>query len=304
MARDRRGAVLCEPLDNVGHARGHVRGLPRLRLVLTANHVGAGDVSSSRERSTRRCRARGPAGQRRRDRYRRPDPVRDPSRPDLPQLPIAVALAAAYGSDLLIAGNGLDRGTPTRLRPQRRYPPGPIDGLYLGLLRPLRYGTNQIEVYPAGGRIFNTEAFGSLLRQRRAAARRPGRAGRLGRCRVLRGRRRRVAARGHDPRDPAVPGPAPGQLVLRADDLLRRSALLPPPDRGRGRATRAGPALAPGAALDRAARLARRSASAALAQARTSASRSVPRRRSGSPRASRRGPCSGARSRRASGSLL
>lgn len=82
--------------------------------------------------------------------------------PDLPELEIP-ALSPVYGSVLLVAGNGRDRGAPLVWDPNGSYSPGPTGGYAWGSSSHVRWGTNNLEVYPAGGKVFNTRAFGSFF---------------------------------------------------------------------------------------------------------------------------------------------
>lgn len=127
--------------------------------VLTANHVGAGSVvidgvaypwvpGSAR-------RVENPNGS-------NTDLVLfeiDPH-PDLPNLPIAQD-SPAFGDLLLIKGNGRDRGAEFSWDPNGSYPPGLSTGYQWAPTRSLRWGSNYVEVYPMGGKVFNTMAFGS-----------------------------------------------------------------------------------------------------------------------------------------------
>ena len=83
-------------------------------------------------------------------------------RPDLPDLDIPV-LSPLFGSLLLVAGNGLDRGNPLVWDPNGSYSPGPTGGYAWAPSSHVRWGTNNLEVYPAGGMVFNTRAFGSFF---------------------------------------------------------------------------------------------------------------------------------------------
>ena len=80
-------------------------------------------------------------------------------RPDLPGLAIATA-RPAYASLLLIAGNGLDRGSALWWDPNGASAPGMTAGYHWDGTSHVRWGTNHVELNP-GYRVFNTEAFGS-----------------------------------------------------------------------------------------------------------------------------------------------
>ena len=148
-------------ITNVG-ARG---GLSAIYLgngvVLTANHVGAGDVTFE---GTVYPYVPGTAIQ-----LANPDGTYADllifevyPRPDLPDLDIA-ALSPVFGSVLLVAGNGLDRGDPLVWDPNGSYSPGPTGGYAWAPTSHVRWGTNNVEVYPSGGKVFNTRAFGSYF---------------------------------------------------------------------------------------------------------------------------------------------
>lgn len=127
--------------------------------VITANHVGAGNVvidgvsypwvpGSAR-------------------RVENPDGTNadlllfeiDPH-PDLPNLPIAEE-SPAFERFLMIMGNGRDRGAEITWDPNGPSPPGLSTGYEWAPTRSLRWGSNYVEVYPMGGSVFNTVAFGS-----------------------------------------------------------------------------------------------------------------------------------------------
>lgn len=95
-------------------------------VVLTANHVGAGDVSFDGAvypyvpgSAIRLANADGS--------YADLLMFEVYPRPDLPDLDIPV-LSPPYGSPLLVAGNGLDRGNPLVWDPNGSYSPGPTGG--------------------------------------------------------------------------------------------------------------------------------------------------------------------------------
>jgi hypothetical protein len=81
-------------------------------------------------------------------------------RPDLPALDLPAA-SPAPGSPLLSAGNGVNRGDPLIWDPNGASAPGPTSGYAWASGSNVRWGNNDLEVYPAGGRVFNTYAFGS-----------------------------------------------------------------------------------------------------------------------------------------------
>ena len=62
-----------------------------------------------------------------------------------------------------------------------RYSPGPTGGYAWGSSSHVRWGLNNVEVYPAGGLVFNTRAFGSFFDAGRALPEAQAVAGRLGR---------------------------------------------------------------------------------------------------------------------------
>jgi hypothetical protein len=82
-------------------------------------------------------------------------------RPDLPALPIA-AETPLYGSLLVVVGNGVNRGVPLLWDPNGQSPPGPTAGFAWAPGNTLRWGTNGVELFPAG-RIFGTQTFGSFF---------------------------------------------------------------------------------------------------------------------------------------------
>ena len=82
-------------------------------------------------------------------------------RPGLESLPIAET-PPPYGSFLVTSGNGRNRGGATAWDPNGPYPPELTEGYYWAAGHSLRWGTNSIEVFPPG-RVFGTEAFGSLF---------------------------------------------------------------------------------------------------------------------------------------------
>ena len=81
--------------------------------------------------------------------------------PNLPTLGIS-ATAPAPGEEVVLAGNGRDRGAATSFDPNGPPPPGPIEGyLWLGS-QSLRWGTNEVDSFDSiaiGSRI--TESFAS-----------------------------------------------------------------------------------------------------------------------------------------------
>jgi hypothetical protein len=148
-------------LDNIG-VRG---GLSAIYLgngvVLTANHVGAGDVTFG---DTVYSYVPGSAVRLVNNDGSYPDLLMFEIYPwpDLPALEIP-AISPIYGSQLLVAGNGLDRGNPLVWDPNGSYSPGPTGGYAWSSSSHVRWGLNNLEVYPAGGLVFNTRAFGSYF---------------------------------------------------------------------------------------------------------------------------------------------
>lgn len=149
-----------EPLYHVG-VRG---GLSAIYLgngvVLTANHVGAGDVdfggtvySDVPGTAVRLANADGT--------YADLLMFAIYPRPDLPDLAIATA-QPAYLSPLLVAGNGLDRGAELWWDPNGTSPPGVTEGFRWASASHVRFGTNNVEVVPQS-RVFNTQVFGSYF---------------------------------------------------------------------------------------------------------------------------------------------
>jgi hypothetical protein len=159
------GSLDVEPfpiaaLNNVGTRGGLSAVYVGNGIVITANHVGAGDVSFGRTTY----------------RYVPGSAVRlangDGSYADLlmfeihpwPDLP-ALAIQATtplYGDQLMLAGNGLDRGTPLVWDPNGASAPGPTGGYAWASQSHLRWGTNNCEVYPTGV-FFGTHVFGSFF---------------------------------------------------------------------------------------------------------------------------------------------
>jgi hypothetical protein len=129
-------------------------------VVLTANHVGAGDVTFGgtlyRYVSGSAVRLTNLDGT-----YADLLMFEIYPKPDLPDLPIAEVRPASQ-SLLLLAGNGLDRGSELWWDPNGTGPPGLTEGFAWGPSGHLRWGTNQAEVFPAG-RVFNTQVFGSFF---------------------------------------------------------------------------------------------------------------------------------------------
>jgi len=147
-------------LDHVG-ARG---GLSAIYLgngvVLTANHVGAGSVTFE---GTAYPYVPGTAVQLTNQDGSYADLLMFAiyPRPDLDDLEVVPA-RPPYLSLLLVAGNGLDRGPGLWWDPNGTSPPGSTAGYRWDSTNHLRWGTNQLELFPAG-RVFNTEAFGSYF---------------------------------------------------------------------------------------------------------------------------------------------
>lgn len=130
-------------------------------VVLTANHVGAGDVTFEGTvypyvpgSAVRLANVDGS--------YADLLMFEVYPRPDLPDLDIPV-LSPVYGSPLLVAGNGRDRGNPLVWDPNGSYSPGPTGGYAWASSTHVCWGNNNLEVYPAGGLVFNTRAFGSFF---------------------------------------------------------------------------------------------------------------------------------------------
>jgi hypothetical protein len=153
--------LLYEPLVNVGERGATSAVYLGSGAVLTANHVGVGSVEFQ---GTRYQPVPGSEV-----RLLNPDSTATDlllfeihPRPDLPPLPIAITPPPLH-SQIVIAGNGRDRGDPTSYDPNGSYPPGPVLGYMWGSARHLRYGTNEVEAHPYGGRTFNTEAFASVF---------------------------------------------------------------------------------------------------------------------------------------------
>ena len=127
--------------------------------VITANHVGAGDVVIDGVAY--------PWVPGSEQRLENPDGTKadllvfeiDPH-PNLPVIPIAVD-PPALDALLMIKGNGRDRGAEIAWDPNGPSPPGLTPGFEWAGNRTLRWGSNQVEVYPPGGEVFNTVAFGS-----------------------------------------------------------------------------------------------------------------------------------------------
>ena len=129
-------------------------------VVLTANHVGAGDVSFGGTvypylpgTEVRLINQDGTSA----------DLLMFEiyPRPDLPELEI-VTTRPSYHSLILVAGNGLDRGPVLWWDPNGKSPPGLTPGYTWVSGTHVRWGTNQVEIYPQG-RVFNTQAFGSYF---------------------------------------------------------------------------------------------------------------------------------------------
>jgi len=147
-------------LDHVG-ARG---GLSAVYLghgvVLTANHVGPGDVDFGGTvypyLPGTEVRLTNPDGT-----YADLLMFEIYPRPDLPDLPI-VQTRPVYASLLLVAGNGLDRGAGLWWDPNGTSPPGMTAGYSWAPAGHLRWGFNNLEVLPQG-RVFNTQVFGSFF---------------------------------------------------------------------------------------------------------------------------------------------
>ena len=147
-------------LDHVG-ARG---GLSAIYLgngvVLTANHVGAGDVSFG---GTVYPYVPGTAVRLTNQDGTYADLLMFAihPRPDLPDLEIVQARPSQL-SLLLVAGNGLDRGSVLWWDPYGTDPPGLTRGYRWDPTNHVRWGTNQVELFPAS-RVFNTQVFASFF---------------------------------------------------------------------------------------------------------------------------------------------
>jgi hypothetical protein len=130
-------------------------------IVLTANHVGAGDVVFN---DTVYPYLPGTAVQLRNADGTYADLVMFEiyPHPELPDLALP-STSPVYGSALLAAGNGRNRGDPLVWDPNGTSAPGPTDGYAWGAGAAVRWGNNNLEVYPAGGKVFNTNAFGSFF---------------------------------------------------------------------------------------------------------------------------------------------
>ncbi len=81
--------------------------------------------------------------------------------PSWPLLPIA-SITPSLGTDVVMIGQGLDRGAATSWDPNGPPPPGPIGGYLLENTRTLRWGTNQIEDIPVDP-IEDTWAIGTIF---------------------------------------------------------------------------------------------------------------------------------------------
>ena len=127
---------------------------------LTANHVGAGDLllggtsySAVPGSSTRLQNGDGTNA----------DLLMFAVSPEPPLAPLAIASSApSNGASLTLIGNGRDRGDGTSWDPNGPPPPGAIEGYEWETSKSLRWGTNHVEDFPSG-RVFNTEAFGTVF---------------------------------------------------------------------------------------------------------------------------------------------
>jgi hypothetical protein len=128
--------------------------------VITANHVGAGDVvlggityalvpgSSVRLQNADATYA---------------DLRMFAISPLPPLAPLAIASSTpGNGASLILIGNGRNRGAATSWDANGPPPPGPIYGYTWGVGRSLRWGTNFVEDFPST-RVFDTEVFGSVF---------------------------------------------------------------------------------------------------------------------------------------------
>jgi hypothetical protein len=147
-------------LDHVGVRAGLSAIYLGNGVVLTANHVGAGDVDFA---GTVCHYVPGTAVQLTNQDGTYADLLMFSiyPRPDLPDLDI-VAARPAYLTLLLVVGNGLDRGGVLWWDPNGPSAPGMTEGFAWTGGAHLRWGLNQVEVYPQG-RVFNTQAFGSFF---------------------------------------------------------------------------------------------------------------------------------------------
>jgi len=81
--------------------------------------------------------------------------------PVMPLLPIATT-PPPQGTDLILIGNGRNRGAVTSWDPNGPPPPGPIFGYEWASGKSLRWGTNEVEYYPTAP-VLGTWAFASYF---------------------------------------------------------------------------------------------------------------------------------------------
>jgi hypothetical protein len=147
-------------LDHVGRRGGLSAIYLGHGVVLTASHVGAGDVDFGG--TVHPClpgtgvRLANPDGT-----YADLLMFEVYPRPDLPDLRI-VETRPASQSVLLVAGNGLDRGAQLWWDPNGTSPPGMTAGFSWNSTTHLRWGFNNAEMFPTA-RVFNTQVFGSYF---------------------------------------------------------------------------------------------------------------------------------------------
>lgn len=113
--------------------------------VLTAFHVGVGEVSfagvTHQAVPGTEVRLRNPDGSGTDLQLFSIHPI-----PALPGLPIA-SVSPSVGDELILVGNGRDRGPATSLDPNGPPPPPPIGGYLWGTPRTLRWGTNEVDSF-------------------------------------------------------------------------------------------------------------------------------------------------------------
>jgi hypothetical protein len=128
--------------------------------VLTANHVGAGDVTL---RGVVYPYVPGTAVRLRNGDGSGADLLvfAIAPYPVMPLLPIATT-GPPLGADLILIGNGRNRGAPTSWDANGPPPPGPIFGYEWAVGRSLRWGTNHVEQYPES-LVLGTWSFSSFF---------------------------------------------------------------------------------------------------------------------------------------------
>lgn len=128
--------------------------------VLTANHVGAGDVSLGGvvypDLPGTAVRLHNPDASLADLKLFAIDPY-----PVMPLLPIA-STSPSLGTDLVLIGRGRNRGAATSWDPNGAPPPGPIFGYEWLSSGTLRWGRNQVEEYPATP-VLGTWSFASYF---------------------------------------------------------------------------------------------------------------------------------------------